>query len=536
MNARLFAEIGYIPARMADPLQWAECLAVLRRADKALESSKDGEREELVHYVEALRGSGFHTQVLLLSFLFGFTRDPVWARRLLDAVEFVHLPLAVAKFLYWQLDATAFRFPGVYDDAARVRIAGFYQRVVQVARAILPDHRRWIPPEARTAGNIVVTAVQMIGVAHAPTHQVLENCRTLQRYFWKRVLLVNTAEIPQAMPIPFYNAFAANSEPGLAGHTSIRYRDEVLAFRQFDGGMNTADEVAAYVDLVAAWNPSFILTLGGPSVAADFCADFTTVATMPMACELPVSRGTLYLVPGAPNQRARWFQNALGIADERVIFTPFAYDLPARSRSLTRAAMGIPDDAFAIAVVGNRLDDDVSANFVEALAGMLGRVPRTFAVFIGEFPRYSEIAGTNRVIRERSCTAGFQKDLLAVYEVCDAFLNPPRLGGGSSAAFALAMGLPVLTLAGGDVSGVVCDEFRFASYEAMREELRRYVADAAFRQQRKGLARSRFRELSDRTAAVGHLLNEIGARLSLRPYVSAGRGTGVEQEIQNRNL
>ena len=531
MNACPAEEIRAIPALMADARNWAACLAALRRAEAA--TGDGSRRQDLVRSAESLCRADLHVQILFLSFLFALTRRPTYARRLLEQIEGARLPLATATFLYWQLDSIAFRFPDAFDLEYRARVMRFYRRIVRDAR---PAPRPWIPPEARCRDRVVITAVQMLSIGHAPTHQVLETCRTLQHDFGLRVLLLNTAEIPRAMPIPFYNAYAANFEAGLSGQTSIRYRDEVLAFRQFDQGMKTSADLASYTDLVVQWNPRFILTLGGPSIAADVCAGFTTVATMPVACELPASDGTLFLVPGETNDRIRFLQNSLGISNERVIFTPFAYDLPPRSATHTRTALGIPEDAFAMVVVGNRLDDDVTAEFTGALAGMLGRVPGTFVVFIGEFPRYREIAGTNRVIRERSCATGFQRDLLAVYELCDAFLNPPRLGGGSSAAFALAMGLPVLTLAAGDVSGVVCDEFRSASWAAMEEELRRYVGDASFRQQRRELARSRFRELSDRKAVVGHLLNQIGARLSLRPDVSAGGGTGVEQKIQNRNL
>ncbi|MGA3023315.1 MAG: hypothetical protein ABSF98_00960 [Bryobacteraceae bacterium] len=484
-------------------------MAILNRA-QAAEQAGAIPRQALVDRVEALAADGFHSQVLMLSFLFAVTRSRAYARQLLNTVVRTGLDPPLARFFYWQFDSIAFRFPETFGDAEQIMLAEFYRRLVGQWRGRLRMDLHWMPPAERCGGHVVVAAVQMLNVAHAPTHQTLETCRTLQRDLGKRVLLVNTAEMPRAMPLPYYGALGANFAEPLTGLAEVAYKGEVFAFRQFAGGMKTDEELTDCLRTVAAWKPEFVFTIGGPSVAADLCAGFTTVVTLPMAAGFPVSAGTLFVALGVPDEKQRRLQQALQVPDERVTFhAQGTFDLPPRSATLQRAALEIPDDAFVLVVAGNRLDDDVTGEFATAVAGLLETAPRAFAVLVGPFAGQASLSRRTRAI-------GFQTDLLAVYEIGDAFLNPPRLGGGSSAAFALAMGLPVLTLAEGDVAAVAGEAFVFPSFAAIEAEVRRLMADTTYRESRRAQARSRWNEISDRQRMMAALLGWIEPRLPLR--------------------
>jgi hypothetical protein len=521
MTAPCLDQIERLPAMLADRHLWPECMTILRRACAA-EEAGEVDRQVLVNRAEALTAGDFLTQVLLLSFLFALTRNPAYAARLLRTVVDAKPEPALARFFYWQFDSIAFRMPDVFGIAEQVVLAKFYRRMVDEWRGRLRVDVPWMRVRARTRGNVVVAAVQMLGVGHAPTHQTLETCRTLQRDFGKRVLLVNTAEMPRAMPLPWFGAFAANIEESLTGLTEVRHNGEVFAFRQYAGGTESDDDMTGCIRTVAAWKPEFVFTVGGPCVAADLCAGFTTVVTLPMGAGVPISAGTLFVALGAPDERQRRLRLALQVPDQRATSLPqCAFDLPVRSAKLHRETLGIPRDAFVLVVAGNRLDDDVTAEFAAALAALLENVPRTFAVFVGPFPRYGTLAAGRAALRDRTRAIGFQTDLLAVYEVGDAFLNPPRLGGGSSVAFALAMGLPVLTLAGGDAAPVAGAAFVFPSFDAIQAEVRRLTEDAAYRERKQGQARSRWNEISDRKRMMATLLGWIEPRLSLR-----ARGNG----------
>jgi glycosyltransferase involved in cell wall biosynthesis len=202
------------------------------------------------------------------------------------------------------------------------------------------------------------------------------------------------------------------------------------------------------------------------------------------------------------------------IGPERIIEAEYTFRLPERTASLSRAELGIPSEAFAIAVVGNRLDTEITAAVASELSTLLATVPRAFVVFMGTFGTYPAVCAAHPILASRSVFIGHQRDVLAVYERCDLYINPPRYGGGSSAAFALAMGVPVLTLNEGDVASIAGDAFIVASFEAMRAAAR-LATEPEMRSRLAVTARARFAEISDREAMLGTIVGGTAARAHL---------------------
>ena len=132
--------------------------------------------------------------------------------------------------------------------------------------------------------------------------------------------------------------------------------------------------------------------------------------------------------------------------DEQIIESQYTFRLPERTASVTAAELGLPQDAYVIA---DRRQSARGGNH-RSSCGTTGatavdvpqafrRVPRNVSRFLPPGTTCIRSFATARRF------SAISKDVLAVYEHCDAYFNPPRYGGGSSAAFALAMGLPVLT-------------------------------------------------------------------------------------------
>lgn len=85
-------------------------------------------------------------------------------------------------------------------------------------------------------------------------------------------------------------------------------------------------------------------------------------------------------------------------------------------------------------------------------------------------------------LADRCHFAGMQPDIMAVYELCDAFINPDRAGGGSGAAQALQGHVPVLTRPIGDVGYMVKNAPTYESYEAMGDAAIAIANDKALHQ------------------------------------------------------
>ena len=118
---------------------------------------------------------------------------------------------------------------------------------------------------------------------------------------------------------------------------------------------------------------------------------------------------------------------------------------------------------------------------------------------IERFPRLSA----------RSHYFPYQEDALAVTECCDIYVNPKRKGGGSSAAEALFMGLPVVTLPFGDVAAAAGERFQVKDYGEMKDQICRYCQDKIFYDEMASFARQRAEDLTDSKTHFCELFREI---------------------------
>jgi glycosyltransferase involved in cell wall biosynthesis len=89
-----------------------------------------------------------------------------------------------------------------------------------------------------------------------------------------------------------------------------------------------------------------------------------------------------------------------------------------------------------------------------------------------------------------------QNDLMAWLRLADIYLNPPRIGGGTSVALAMQAGLPVLALTGGD-GGDKLGGDAVADMATYMQRLTHWVQDPAARLQAGGQAQTRFVQALD---------------------------------------
>ena len=170
-----------------------------------------------------------------------------------------------------------------------------------------------------------------------------------------------------------------------------------------------------------------------------------------------------------------------------------------------------------LAIVGNRLDEEITDAFALELTDLLSVVPQAFLAFVGTFPGYARLAQRHPDTRDAIGLPGLsdRTSRLSTNAVM-RILNPPRYGAGSSAAFALAMGLPVLTRANGDVANIAGPRFVFDSFDEITRFVARSLIDPAHRHEWAAMARARFGEISDREAMLRTIVQQVATKAALR--------------------
>jgi glycosyltransferase involved in cell wall biosynthesis len=484
-----------------------------KAAHAALDRVPDaGGKEELTLYLRNRMPDTGLGRVFFLSFLASVTRDRRYLRDLYECLGNDDFTPDQRYFFYWQLITWHSKTAG----APAPDPTAIYFEILDSYRKLLSVDCSWIDPRDREAGTIVVFTNQLLGIRHAPTADCLDYCYILQNRLKKRVALINTAIMPWSMLLPYYEPVLFNYQKEYCAGPRLEVRGAEFDFYQCRSPMPNLKETDLIVRKVLEIKPAFVLNLGHSNIAADLCAEYLTVATMPFGTNLPTSGGNLFILPRELRPEDDGLMSRLHIAREQVVETRYTFRLPERSSVLTREQLGLPRDAYVIAVVGNRLDEEMSGDFCTELSEFLCSTPQAYLAFMGIFQGYGRLAQEMRAIGRQSVYLGHQKDILAVYECCDAYLNPPRGGGGSSAAFALALGLPVFTRNCGDVANIVGPQFFIQSLNEVKEFIEKSLLGREYRGDWALKAKSRFAEISDREGMLLHIVRQVEERADIR--------------------
>ena len=376
----------------------------------------------------------------------------------------------------------------------------------------------WVPPEDRRHDRVVILTNQLLSELHAPSADTYQNAQVLKALD-KDVLLINTADLPSQMTVPLFNPALSNYSETALGVRHIRYEADTFPFYQCPPTMPNAAEMMKVVDLVRTHNPQFVLSLGGSSPTADLCALFTTVATIPFGGMMPIAASQTLVVPRVIKETDRTLRDNLGLHDDALVTAQYAFAPQEPETPHSRASLGIPDDAIAFCLVGTRFDRELTPSFLSVLEAAIKLNPKLFFVFAGPIEGPDGLMTGHAALRERSCLLGFREDVPKILGACDAYLNPPRAGGATSAVAALAAGIPVLTQPWGDVAEQACREGFYEAW-ADAEDI------AAFAQ--------KLEDDPDRDGARGAKLKQRALACTDRPAMLRGLMDHLEDQVLHR--
>lgn len=197
---------------------------------------------------------------------------------------------------------------------------------------------------------------------------------------------------------------------------------------------------------------------------------------------LAVTLTSYQAVHGKLNDTWKLVCKNTGKTEQHMIHGRFTFSLKEQLEHTSREKEQLPDKQFLLAVVGARLDEEVTDDFLKMLRGVLS--PQIGVVFIGKFETYEKVAERYPNIRQYMYQLGFCSDILSKLEICDLYVNPTRKGGGTSAVEAMSKGLPTISVSYGDVAGIIGEEFCCRDYEEMAELIGRYAKDDKFYQKK----------------------------------------------------
>ncbi|MEM1020471.1 MAG: hypothetical protein AAGJ09_08305 [Pseudomonadota bacterium] len=379
-----------------------------------------------------------------------------------------------------------------------------YQALLDQA-APLADAVPISQPNPNDRVKIGICVTQFMGRRHAPTAAALTLAETYLAMGYE-VAILNQSLVPRAITSGFYYVGLAPKLLELDGVTSLQ-----LQGGQADFFQNAEDEIlpvsyVAFAEALDRFGVTRLISLGPGNLYADLAGRSIRNIAMPSTVDLSIGRpGAFACVRPLPAMRTRLLER-LGVSKEQIIDVPSGFSLPNQQAAYERAELGLTDEDYAIAIVSNRLGQELSQPFLDKLLSFLAKAPsakvRVFGTVGSSTDRLKAFFAAHRQIE----FIGFAKDLPSVLSVFDAVLNPPRMGGGTSAAYAIAKGVNVFTLDNCDVANVVGPDFVYADETDLWDALLSASKDNTLGQAARTKALAQWKVISDQRGQAERLL------------------------------
>ncbi len=337
------------------------------------------------------------------------------------------------------------------------------------------------PLNRRNDNKIVIITNQLLADLHAPTNITKEICYILQKKLGMEVLLIVAVEDTNSrLGQLWLNYYTMNYIEQYTGNFVTERHEEKINGYQIIMNQKNILEIKGLVEEIYHYNPICIWYMGGVSLFADLLRKFTTVLAMPFTEGFAISDAQVMInYFKTKTEKITDMELYLKETDQIPLLYEFNTPIQRSEIKYIRESYDLNDNNFLITIVGNRLDSEVTDEFLLFLKQVLMINTKIVIVFIGGFNKYSTLM-QDEVFASRSKCLGFQKDLIGILSIMDLFLNPPRQGGGTGAIYALYNGIPVVTLNFCDVANYIDKNDVCDNEEDMIEQIKKYVSDSEY--------------------------------------------------------
>ncbi len=414
-------------------------------------------------------------------------------------------------YLFYQLKSLAFRFADVESYTEKRELWKLYLDIVEKFATEVNVSLEYIPENKRNRNQIVVIAEQFLDAQHGPTKVVLDCCKAIQSTMGKEVLLINTAEICSNVgKIPFYKAYKGNHIFEKKVEKYQEWKGARIPYFQCDQNMPDLDTINHLLLEFREMAPGRVVAIGGSGMLANLANKMIPVITMGLSSDLEYTSSAYQTLSRKITDTDRTLIQELGFTEKHIVERIPTSSLKPQTEKITKKDLGIEENKYLLTVVGWRLDDEVTDEFLSMLEPIMD--DNMVLGFLGPFKRFEEKVAKYPNLKRNSKLLGCCDDTLSRMEVCDLYINPLRKGGGTSCVEAMYMGVPVVTIAYGDVALNAGKDFCVADYKEMQKKILQYYQDKQYYKEMSALARKRTEVLLDAEGEVVRILNEVDKR------------------------
>lgn len=422
----------------------------------------------------------------LLKYLFQITGDRWFASWQMDLVLGEQFAKKSDYYLLLQLEIQRriqyFQLNRKQDMQAEWKRNQYFQYGMQ---ELLEMNYTKIPVKERNQDCIVIATTQLGGIMHAPTKLIMEFCYVIETYLNKRVLLLCTPERTDAKTLLGFDLrglYEKRYQEELNGWFKMEYRGIFIEGYQILLEEGTRDEQKELMRGLYHLKPLCVWSFGGIPAFSGAMQQFTSFFYTLMNQEYPAVSADLIInyFKGASHHRA----DELKFLQEREVPVTdmiFAFPRPRPKGLMRREQFQIAENAFCIAIAGNRIEKECTDEFIRMLAEVMTCEPEIVLAVIGAVgEEFQQKLREGTKAAERCSFWGYQSELEEALLLIDLYVDLPHQGGGGVGGSAMSVGKPVLCLKGGDVSSTAGEDFSCDTIAGYAEEIIRYKNDTEY--------------------------------------------------------
>jgi len=426
---------------------------------------------------------------------------------IIDEIQTSTLTKSNKYYLFWQYLRLYFITPNIQSISSQLHIAKLYRNVYNEYKDSLND-LTLIPKENRNKNLIFIFTSQFLESNHAPTKLILERASYLIKDFNKDVLIINTKElITQEGAVPFFKNFIANDMQKYSNTNYVSYNDLEIPFYQPFSNMPNEGEINNILSIVKEYKPYFLLNFGSGNLTCDLCSNIISSITFPTTSDFPISESQIRINRTMLSNDNKNLCKELNIDERSLIISNPKNGYHESKVTYSKEDYDLPNDKFLLSIVGNRLDNEVSDEFILMILNTI--TENTFIVFIGEFLRYSLLCDQFPLLKNNSKFLPYQDYLSDVLKLFDLHINPDRIGGGHGALYSIMHSIPIVTLDKGDVHTLTKNNFSVSSYNEMEQIIKRYIHDPLFYKEQSKIAHNIYEQEQDIKKEISLLIEDI---------------------------
>ncbi|MCM1258961.1 MAG: glycosyltransferase [Roseburia sp.] len=432
-----------------------EACATAGRMIRALDGIVEEVRKSVVSLVKTEFPFRYpHVSVWWYSVLIAIEKDPDIFKEFVSYVRrnAESFSLSTQYYLFYQLKSLKFKFPVLDRADVTVELWKYFEEIVDRFAEAVHVPLDVIPENRRNHQKAIVITEQFISIAHRPTKTAADRCKVLMQEMKKDVTLINTAEVLSFVGgIPFYNAVQGSYMEEGKNIREQCWKGVKIPYVQCENDMPNIKTLDLLLEEIRESAPGYVVTLGGNSMLANLVNRMVPVLSIGLCPSALAMTTTKYQLLGRKiNREDKFMLEKMGISENRVIESVFMSSLKPQTEQISREELHVPADDFLMIVIGARLDQEVTPEFLEMLDSIIE--DGMHLGFLGHFSKFEPYLSQYPKLRDHASNFGFAEDILSRLEVCDLYINPNRTGGGTSCVEAMYKGVPVVTLNHGDVA------------------------------------------------------------------------------------